>query len=113
MADISSLFLQTTKPTVIFRSQITPDFTFSLTPGQAPTPVQVEPTPSGQLAYLMLKYIVRPEVEITAAGFKQAYSPYGKPTENYITPIIVGLGVGAAMFGGAIYLLSRRRKRKS
>jgi len=103
--------VNTTKPNVVFRSQITPDMTFTLAPGEKPTPVKVESTASGKISEWILKHIVKPEVEIEASGYKQNYSPYGRPQDNYILPLVASVGVGALLFAGVIFTIGRVSKK--
>lgn len=101
-------------PEVVFKTQITPDFTFSLAPDAiAKGRPDKAPGITGKFAMWFLKNIIRPEIQVKAPefGLEKTIAPWGRPQENLAFPLALGVAVGALGVGGFLYFWSRRKRR--
>jgi len=83
---------------LIFRSQVTPEMEFPLGPLLTGGSV---PTTSAPNFWLNL---IKPEIEVSIAGIKRPYHPYGKPVNNFYIYILGGVGIA-----GIVSLLTAYR----
>lgn len=110
--DITSGFMNASMPEIVFKTQITPDFTFSLNNEQPSSSYSYKkPGLVGKFAMWFLSHVVKPEIQVKAGalGLEKTLAPWGRPKENLALPLVLGIGVGAISVGAIAYLLARKK----